>query len=75
MAAAMRAGIIEVARAKKLVDGSDEKTTAIYQYVISNEFRQAIQTFAETFASFQRLKTLLLLKSTQWHTRKTPISS
>ena len=53
VARSIRAGLIEVSRTKKLSNGSDEKTAAIFAYVTSNEFRQAIQTFAETFISFQ----------------------
>jgi hypothetical protein len=75
MAAAMRAGIIEVARAKKLSNGSDEKTKVIYQYVTSNEFRLAIQTFTETFISFQDdLAAEKRAMEKQWKKRETTIT-
>lgn len=50
---ALRAGVIEVAKMKNLSTNGDEKSQALFQYVCSPEFRQAIQAIAETFITFK----------------------
>jgi hypothetical protein len=50
---ALRAGLIEVAKMKNLSTNGDEKSQALFQYVCSPEFRQAIQAIAETFITFK----------------------
>lgn len=53
MVMALRAGLIEVMRTKKLMETGTGKDAEVLAFITSTEFRQSIQAIAETFLSFQ----------------------
>ncbi len=53
VAMALRAGLIEVSKMRSVGDNSEDKTKQLYDFVVSTEFRQAIQAISETFIAFQ----------------------
>lgn len=50
LALALRAGIIEVANARKAADGHGEKSELVYNYLCSAEFQHHVSGLAESFS-------------------------
>lgn len=53
LAAALRAGIIEVGKSKLAVQGQHEKMELVYNYLSGREFQQRIEGVAEAFITMQ----------------------
>ncbi len=53
LATALRANIVEVARVRMTADGKSEKMEAVYQYLLSTEFRQRVEAIVEAFISMR----------------------
>jgi hypothetical protein len=50
LALALRAGIIEVAKARKTAEGRTEKSELVYNYLCSAEFQHHMSALAESFS-------------------------
>lgn len=53
LAMVLRAGMIEVAKARQDADGRHEKTDLVYSYLCSGEFRHHLSGLVESFAQMQ----------------------
>jgi hypothetical protein len=53
LATALRAGVIEVGRAKRSLQGTQTKVELIYNYLAGSEFRQRIEGIVEAFLTLQ----------------------
>ena len=53
LVAALRAGLIEVARAKRSVEGRQEKMEILYNYLSGAEFRHRVQGVVEAFMTLR----------------------
>jgi hypothetical protein len=53
LAAALRHAVIEVAAAKRSVEGRSEKLEMLYDYLSGTEFRRQIEAIVETFVSMR----------------------
>ncbi|HEY1599251.1 MAG TPA: DUF2130 domain-containing protein [Pirellulales bacterium] len=53
LAGALRAGLIEVAAAKRAMDGRNDKMELLYSYLSSSEFRHRVEGIVEAFATLR----------------------
>jgi len=53
LAAALRAGLVEVALAKRAAEGSGQKMQLLYDYLTGTEFRNRIEGLVEAFVDMQ----------------------
>ena len=53
LAMALRAGMIEVSKARHAADGRQEKTDLVYNYLCSGEFQHHLSGLVESFSQMQ----------------------
>lgn len=53
LAAALRAGIIEIAKARQAAEGRNEKVELVYSYLSSREFKGRVAGIVESFVALQ----------------------